>query len=35
VHALLLDPYGDWKGVDCERSADLWELAHRLRAARD
>jgi putative hydrolase of the HAD superfamily len=34
IHPLLLDPYGDWEGVDCERSPDLWCLAERLRAAR-
>ncbi|MBI4880454.1 MAG: HAD family hydrolase [Planctomycetes bacterium] len=34
VHALLLDPFGDWDGVDCARAADLGELAARLRAAR-
>jgi HAD superfamily hydrolase (TIGR01509 family) len=31
LHALLLDPYGDWDGVDCERSRDVLELAGRLR----
>jgi putative hydrolase of the HAD superfamily len=34
VNALLLDPFGDWDGVDCERARDLVELAERLRAAR-
>ena len=34
VNALLLDPFGDWGGVDCERARDLPELAGRLRAAR-
>jgi putative hydrolase of the HAD superfamily len=34
VHAVLLDPFGDWIGVDCERVEDLGELARRLRAAR-
>jgi putative hydrolase of the HAD superfamily len=34
LHALLLDPYGDWDGVDCERSRDVFELAERLRASR-
>jgi putative hydrolase of the HAD superfamily len=33
VHPLLLDPYGDWEGVDCERSRDVLELAERLRDA--
>jgi putative hydrolase of the HAD superfamily len=33
LHALLLDPYGDWEGVDCERSRDVLELAGRLRSA--
>ena len=23
VHALLLDPFGDWPEVDCERAEDL------------
>jgi putative hydrolase of the HAD superfamily len=27
LHALLLDPYDDWPGVDCERAADLWTVA--------
>jgi FMN phosphatase YigB (HAD superfamily) len=30
VHALLLDPFGDWDHVDCQRVADLSELAERL-----
>ena len=34
VHPLLLDPYGDWEGVDCERSPDLWELVRRLAEVR-
>ncbi len=34
VHPLLLDPYGDWHGVDCERSPDVHALAERLRDAR-
>jgi putative hydrolase of the HAD superfamily len=34
VNALLLDPFGDWDGVDCERARDLVELAERMRAAR-
>jgi putative hydrolase of the HAD superfamily len=27
VHALLLDPYGDWKDVDCERMPDVLSFA--------
>lgn len=34
VHALLLDPFDDWAGVDCERSPDVGQLAERLRAER-
>lgn len=34
VHPLLLDPYGDWHGVDCARSPDVHSLAERLRRAR-
>ena len=34
VNALLLDPFGDWGDVDCERARDLSELARRMRAAR-
>jgi len=30
VHPLLLDPFGDWDHADCERAADLSELASRL-----
>lgn len=36
IHALLLDPYGDWPGAidDCERFPDLWAVADRLEADR-
>jgi putative hydrolase of the HAD superfamily len=34
VHALLLDPFGDWEGVDCACAADLEEVARRIAAAR-
>ena len=34
VHPLLLDPFGDWPEVDCERAEDLSDLAKRLRALR-
>ena len=30
VHAALLDPFGDWAGVDCVRFTDLAALAQRL-----
>jgi HAD superfamily hydrolase (TIGR01509 family) len=30
LHALLLDPFDDWKGVDCERLPDLTALADTL-----
>lgn len=33
IHALLLDPYGDWQGADCERAPDLDEVSRRLAAA--
>ena len=34
VNAVLLDPFDDWEGVDCERARDLVELEQRLRVAR-
>lgn len=34
LHALLLDPFDDWGGVDCARSADLWSLSRTLLGAR-
>lgn len=34
VHALLLDPYGDWEGLDCEHAPDLFEVAERFARAR-
>ena len=34
VHALLLDPSGDWESVDCEQAADLFEVAERFARAR-
>jgi FMN phosphatase YigB (HAD superfamily) len=30
IHALLLDPYGDWPELDCERAADMWAVAQSL-----
>jgi putative hydrolase of the HAD superfamily len=30
LHALLLDPYDDWDGVDCPRAPDLRSLAYAL-----
>ena len=27
IHALLLDPYGDWPELDCERAPDMWAVA--------
>jgi HAD superfamily hydrolase (TIGR01509 family) len=30
VHALLLDPYGDWKDVDCERMPDVLSFARKI-----
>jgi putative hydrolase of the HAD superfamily len=35
IHALLLDPYGDWDGVDCERQADVAEVSRALTEARE
>ena len=32
LHALLLDPYGDWPEMDCETAKDLTEVADRLGA---
>jgi putative hydrolase of the HAD superfamily len=34
VHAVLLDPFGDWHAVDCERARDLPDLAARIASAR-
>jgi putative hydrolase of the HAD superfamily len=34
VHALLLDPHGDWGETDCAIARDVPELAERLLAAR-
>ena len=33
LHALLLDPCGDWPPLDCERATNLTELADRMEAA--
>jgi FMN phosphatase YigB (HAD superfamily) len=30
IHAVLLDPFDDWKDVDCERARDLWHVADML-----
>ncbi len=30
IRAVLLDPYGDWTGVDCDRAPDLSAVAARL-----
>ena len=34
LHALLLDPHGDWPPLDCDRAADLSAVADRLASAR-
>ena len=34
LHALLLDPYGDWPAMDCDRAPDLSAVADRLAAGR-
>jgi HAD superfamily hydrolase (TIGR01509 family) len=34
LHAVLLDPYGDWHEFDCERARDVPELARRILASR-
>jgi HAD superfamily hydrolase (TIGR01509 family) len=34
LHALLLDPYGDWGQVDCDTVADVSALAGKLEEAR-
>ena len=34
LHPLLLDPYGDWPGVDCAVARDLTEVADALVSAR-
>jgi len=30
IHGVLLDPFDDWTGVDCDREPDLWAVAGRL-----
>jgi putative hydrolase of the HAD superfamily len=35
LHAVLLDPYGDWHDFDCERARDVAELARRILASRN
>ena len=30
LHALLLDPYGDWPPMDCDRATDLSAVADKL-----
>jgi HAD superfamily hydrolase (TIGR01509 family) len=35
IHALLLDPLGDWPPVDCARLPDVAAVACELREARD
>jgi HAD superfamily hydrolase (TIGR01509 family) len=34
IHAVLLDPYGDWSGIDCECAPDLWSVAEKFRSKR-
>jgi putative hydrolase of the HAD superfamily len=34
LHALLLDPYGDWTGAECERLPDLAALPERIAVAK-
>ena len=34
LHAVLLDPHGDWYGVDCFRARNVGAVAEHLRAAR-
>jgi putative hydrolase of the HAD superfamily len=34
IHALLLDPYGDWTGADCPRLPDLKSLHESIQQAR-
>ena len=34
LRAALVDPYGDWGGLDCVTVRDVGELALRLTAAR-
>lgn len=34
VHTALVDPFGDWDGVDCTRFRDLTEAARTIREAR-
>jgi len=35
LHAVLLDPYGDWRDFDCERARDVAELAQRILTSRN
>ncbi len=30
LHVALVDPFGDWSHVDCERVVDITQLAHRI-----
>ena len=34
IHALLLDPYGDWSALDCPVARHLTEVADAMAAAR-
>jgi putative hydrolase of the HAD superfamily len=34
LHALLLDPFGDWPPLDCDRAADLMAVADRFEVVR-
>jgi putative hydrolase of the HAD superfamily len=34
IHAVLLDPFDDWTGIDCDRAPDLWAVAERLEKER-
>jgi HAD superfamily hydrolase (TIGR01509 family) len=35
LHAVLLDPFGDWHDVDCERARDAAEFARRILVSRN
>jgi len=35
LHAALIDPYGDWKDVDCERIRNLGELSRKVLETRN
>jgi putative hydrolase of the HAD superfamily len=35
LHALLLDPFGDWRDLDCVSAPDLWAVSDLFEHARE